>query len=75
MRPGPALRHSELPDPYRERDRISAAIGELDAARAALDNIIAATVPIEVAESLACRPSSGVADLPTPLETSAGPRF
>ncbi|RSN12191.1 MerR family transcriptional regulator [Streptomyces sp. WAC 05977] len=43
-----------LPELYRERERISAAIDEMTATRAVLDGIIAATVPHadEVAEAL-----------------------
>ncbi|HET6285424.1 MAG TPA: MerR family transcriptional regulator [Amycolatopsis sp.] len=44
-----------LPELYRERERISAAIDEMTATREVLDGIIAATVPHadEVAEALA----------------------
>ncbi|WP_043626498.1 MerR family transcriptional regulator [Nonomuraea candida] len=44
-----------LPDLRRERERLSGAVAELLAARAALDTLIEATAPLEPADPAACR--------------------
>ncbi|MFI2212798.1 MerR family transcriptional regulator [Streptomyces sp. NPDC020141] len=48
-----------LPDLYRERERIDAAVADLLAARAALDTVITATPPVEWTDETECAVPGG----------------